>query len=78
VVGRTNIEDALGQLDQLTEEAVQMAAAQRLKATYADQSPDQSRSSIVIQVHWPHLTLLSQWISYERTSETASLPGIHL
>jgi len=34
LVGRTDIEDALGRLDQLTQEEVRMAAAQGLKATH--------------------------------------------
>ena len=33
MVGRTDIEDALSQLDRLTQEEVRMAAAQSLKAT---------------------------------------------
>jgi hypothetical protein len=35
VIGRTDIEDALARLDQLTQEEVRMAAAQSLKATHA-------------------------------------------
>ena len=35
VVGRTDIEDGLAQLDRLTQEEVRMAAAQGLKATHA-------------------------------------------
>ena len=34
LVGRTDIEDALGRLDQLTQDEVRMAAAQGLKATH--------------------------------------------
>ena len=34
LVGRTDIEDALGRLDRLTQEEVRMAAAQGLKATH--------------------------------------------
>ena len=33
IVGRTDIEDALGRLDRLTQDEVRMAAAQGLKAT---------------------------------------------
>jgi len=35
VIGRTDIEDGLARLDQLTQEEVRMAAAQGLKATHA-------------------------------------------
>ena len=34
LVGRTDIEDALGRLDRLTQDEVRMAAAQGLKATH--------------------------------------------
>jgi len=34
LVGRTDIEDALGRLDRLTQDEVGMAAAQGLKATH--------------------------------------------
>ena len=34
LVGRTEIEDALGRLDRLTQDEVRMAAAQGLKATH--------------------------------------------
>ena len=34
LAGRTDIEDALGRLDQLTQDEVRMAAAQGLKATH--------------------------------------------
>ena len=34
IVGRTDIEDALGRLDRLTQDEVRMAAAQGLKATH--------------------------------------------
>ena len=34
LVGRTDIEDALGRLDRLTEDEVRMAAAEGLKATH--------------------------------------------
>ena len=34
LVGRTDVEDALGRLDQLTQDEVRMAAAQGLKATH--------------------------------------------
>jgi len=35
LVGRTDIEDALGRLDRLTQDEVRMAAAQGLKATHS-------------------------------------------
>ena len=35
MIGRTDIEDGLARLDQLTQEEVRMAAAQGLKATHA-------------------------------------------
>jgi len=34
LVGRTDIEDALGRLDRLTQDEVRMAAAEGLKATH--------------------------------------------
>ena len=34
LIGRTDIEDALGRLDRLTQDEVRMAAAQGLKATH--------------------------------------------
>jgi hypothetical protein len=34
LVGRTDVEDALGRLDRLTQDEVRMAAAQGLKATH--------------------------------------------
>jgi len=34
LVGRTDMEDALGRLDRLTQDEVRMAAAQSLKATH--------------------------------------------
>jgi hypothetical protein len=34
LVGRTDIEDALGRLDRLTQDEVRMAASQGLKATH--------------------------------------------
>lgn len=34
LMGRTDIKDALGRLDRLTQEEVRMAAAQGLKATH--------------------------------------------
>jgi methyl-accepting chemotaxis protein len=116
LVGRSDIEDALGRLDRLTQEEVRMAAAQGLKATHqvdnkvdviddkvqaidskmkvvddkvqgvkdkvqqvADDMSDQKRSTPNNST--PLITVayfLSQGISYERTSETGSLPRIHL
>jgi hypothetical protein len=37
LLGRTDIEDALGRLDKLTQEEIQMVAAQSLKATHGVQ-----------------------------------------
>ena len=48
LVGRTDIEDALGRLDRLTQDEVRMAAAQGLKATH---SVDQKVQAVDDTVH---------------------------
>jgi uncharacterized protein YhaN len=50
LVGRTDIEDALGRLDQLTQDEVRMAAAQGLKATHEVDNKVQAIDDKVQQV----------------------------
>ena len=50
LVGRTDIEDALGRLDQLTQDEVRMAAAQGLKATHGVDNKVQAIDDKVQQV----------------------------
>ena len=49
-MGRTDLEDALGRLDRLTQEEVRMAAAQGLKATHEVDNKVQGVDSRVQQV----------------------------
>ena len=88
MVGRADIENSLARLDRLTQDEVRMAAAQGLKATHsvhgkvlqvAGDIGDQKRSSSNILISLAmKAQFLSQGISYARTSETGSLPQIHL
>jgi hypothetical protein len=50
LVGRTNLEDALGRLDRLTQDEVRMAAAQGLKATHEVDNKVQSVDNRLQQV----------------------------
>ena len=51
LVGRTDIEDALGRLDGLTQDEARMAAAQGLKATHEVDSKVQAIDDRVDLVH---------------------------
>ncbi len=50
LVGRTDVEDTLGQLDRLTQDEVWMAAAQGLKATHEVDNKVQAIDDKVQQV----------------------------
>ena len=78
LVGRTDLEDALGRLDRLTQEEARMAAAQGLKATYGVDSKVQVIDNRVKGVDDKlHVVIDGTQIVFQ-PSATPSLVTVHL